>query len=305
MSVVTITGTNDFMRMGEVRALVAQFVAEYGDLALEQIDGEEAEFDRLREALQSLPFLASKKLVLLRNPGNNKAFVAAAEQLLTELPDSTEVIVAETKLDKRLAYYKFLKQKTDFRDFPELGAPELASWLVMAAKAQDGTLSSSDAAYLVERVGANQQLLHNELAKLLLHSKSISRATIDLLTDKAPQSTIFELLDTALSGRTQQALELYAEQRAMKVEPQQILALLAWQLHIMAVVKTADGRSVDDIARQAKLNPFVVRKTSNLVNHMSLTEVKKLVQSALQLDVRLKSENIDADEALQNLIVSL
>src|SRR3546814_19438404 len=65
----------------------------------------------------------------------------------------------------------------------------------------------------------------------------------DLLT---PQSTIFELLDAALSGNTRRALELYEEQRSMKVEPQQIIAMLAWQLHVLAVVKAAGERRSEE-----------------------------------------------------------
>jgi hypothetical protein len=38
---------------------------------------------------------------------------------------------------------------------------------------------------------------------------------------------------------------------------------------------------------------------------MTLAELKALIHEVLTLDIRLKSESIDADEALQNLIISL
>lgn len=305
MSVTTLTGENSFMLQQELRRIVDEFVAEHSDMALEQIDGEEAEFDRIREALQSLPFLASKKLVVLRTPGANKQFTESAEALLTELSDSTDVLIVEPKPDKRTAYYKFLKKHTELTDYPELDVPQLAKWLVQTAKEQGANLSLSDATYLVERVGANQQLLSNELAKLLQYDTNITRATIDLLTERTPQSTIFELLDAALAGHSKRALELYHEQRSMKVEPQQILALLGWQLHILAIVKTAGERDPSDIAKDAKLNPFVVRKSQGIVRRMTLSELKELIHNVLTLDIRLKSANIDADEALQNLILTL
>jgi DNA polymerase III delta subunit len=91
----------------------------------------------------------------------------------------------------------------------------------------------------------------------------------------------------------------------MKVEPQQIMALLGWQLHALALVKTAGNRDANQIASEAKLNPFVVRKTQGLAKRMSLAETKDLVHRVRILDERLKSESIDADEALQNLIISL
>lgn len=293
------------MLQAELHRLIAEFVAEHTDMALEQLDGEEAEFDRLRESLQSLPFLASKKLVVLRTPSANKQFVEAAQDLLTELPDSTDVIIVEPKLDKRQSYYKFLKKQPGFREFSQMDVPALAKWLVDQAAFQGGTLDKQDATYLVERVGANQQLLSNELAKLLQYNSKITKQSIDELTERAPQSTIFELLDAALSGRRKRALELYQEQRTMKVEPQQILALLGWQLHIMALVKTAGERDPSQIASEAKINPFVVRKIQGIVRNMKLSELKALIHEVFTLDIRLKSESIDADEALQNLIITL
>jgi DNA polymerase III subunit delta len=300
-----LTGENSFMLQQELRRIVDGFVAEHTDMALEQLDGEEAEFDRLRESLQSLPFLANKKLVVLRRPSANKEFIEAAESLLTEIPDTTDALIIEPKLDKRTAYYKFLKKNTEFQEYRELDAPQLAKWLVISATEKSARLSQSYAMYLVNRVGLNQQLLGNELTKLVQYNPTITRQTIDLLTERTPQSTIFELLDAALSGQSKRAIELYKEQRTMKVEPQQILALLGWQLHILALVKTAGDRDPADIAQQAKLNPFVVRKSQGIVHRMTLKQLKDLIHEVLSLDIRLKSESIDADEALQNIIVTL
>src|SRR5665213_39828 len=257
--IVTLTGENSFGLQAALKQMVKTFVDEHSDLALERIDGQEAEFERIREALTGLPFLAARKMVVLRSTGTNKQFVEKFEQLFNEISETTDLILVEPKLDKRLSYYKFLKKQTDFREFPELDSNGLARWLSEVAKAVDGSLSSADARYLVERVGTSQQLLSNELEKLLLYDSNISRRTIDLLTEPTPQSTIFQLLEAAFAGRTKTALQLYAEQRAQKVETPQIIAMLAWQLHILAIVKTAGDRSADEIASQSRLNPFVVR----------------------------------------------
>jgi DNA polymerase III delta subunit len=196
--------------------LVSSFVAEHGDMALERFDGEEAAFERMQEALQSLPFLASKKMVVLRTPGANKRFVENAERLIRELPETTDVIIYEPKFDRRSAYYKLLKKVTDFREFGELDRNGLARWLASEAKSRGGNLNTSDAAFLVDRVGANQQSLSNELDKLLLYDAKISRDNIELLTEANPQSTIFELLDAAFAGDSKKAMVLYDEQRCWR-----------------------------------------------------------------------------------------
>ena len=284
---------------------MADFVTAHSDLALERIDAEEAEFNRLLESLTSLPFLADKKMVVLRRPSANKQFIEEAEKLLAEIPETTEVIIVEPKLDKRLTYYKLLKKSTNFREYKQLDVAGLARWLVNEAKAKGGSLNQRDAQYLVERVGLDQQLLGNELEKLLLYNTTVTRETIDLLTEATPQSTIFELLESAFSGNAKRAMELYREQRALKVESPQIIAMLAWQLHILALIKAAGDRSADAIASEAKLSPFVVRKSQAIAHKLTIAELKQLVAELLDIDARSKRTNLDIDEALQNYLLKI
>lgn len=302
---VTLTGENSFALGRELRLLTDEFVKAQGELALERIDAQEADFTAVREALVSLPFLATRKMVVLRAPGTNKQFTEQAEQLFASLPETTDVIIVEPKLDKRLSYYKFLKKSTDFREFPELDVHGLASWLTTSATAQKGSISASDARYLVERVGTNQQLLSNELEKLLIYDSKITRQTIDLLTEATPQSTIFQLLEAAFAGQPKRVLELYSQQRAMKVEPAQIIAMLTWQLHVLAILKTAGDRSTDQIAREARINPYVLGKSQSIARNLTLTELKKLISDLLTIDTKTKRTAIDPDEALQHYLLTL
>lgn len=303
--ITTLTGVNLFSLGRELRQLADGFVQEQGDLAVERLDGEEASLERLQEALTSLPFLASKKLVVLREPSKNKQFVEKAADLLDAVPETTDVILVEPKLDKRQSYYKYLKKSTDFREFPELDQNALARWVIEAAKEQKASISSADARYLIERVGVNQQLVGNELDKLVLYDPKISRDTIDLLTDATPQSTIFQLLEAAFAGNTKVVLRLYEEQRALKVEPQQIIALLAWQLHILAIIKTARDRTAQQIAAEARLSPYVVQRSMAIARALPLARLKELVQALLTIDSRSKRESIDLDEALQHYLLTL
>ena len=82
------------------------------------------------------------------------------------------------------------------------------------------------------------------------------------------------------------------------------MALIGWQLHVLAIVKAASSKSADDIARSAKLNPYVVRKTQNIARSISRTKLEHLVSSALDIDVRSKTTALNLDEALKNYIVA-
>jgi DNA polymerase III subunit delta len=300
--IVTLAGANDYLRRQALDRLIADFTQQYDDMAVERLDGEDSSPDRLREAVSSLPFLTPRKLVMLRDAGKQKPFAETVGDLLKDIPETSDIIFYEPALDKRSSYYKTLKKLTDFREFTMPDAGGLARWAVSYAKEQGGSLNMPDATNLIQRLGVNQRLLHSEL---LSYNPVITPEAIELLIERTPQSTVFELIDAAFAGNHQRAFDLYTEQRAQRVEPQAIIAMLAWQLHILAVVKAAGQRTADDIAVQTKLSPFVIHKSQGLVRQLSLEHIKRLINDLLQLDAQLKRSPIDADEALQNYLLAI
>lgn len=274
-------------------------------MGIERVNGAEVSTARIAEAAGALPFLVERRLVIVDAPGSSKDLGESIDAILGSVQEQTDVIFVEPKFDKRSVLYKTLKKKTDYKEYDQLAEPQMAQWLGEYAKDSGAALSSSDARYLIQRVGVNQLRLKNELDKLISNSGQITRQLIDLLVEPSPQSSIFDLLDAALAGNTKRAMGLYDDQRKQKVEPQAILALLAWQLHILAVVRSAGPKSADLIASEAKLSPFVVRKAQTLSSRMASSALKRLIADTLALDIRLKRESIDADEALRTLLVGI
>lgn len=303
--IVTLTGSNFYLLKRRLDELVASFVKEYGELAIEKIDAEEAESQAILDAVQSLPFLASRKMVVVRNAGASKDISGHIEHIIDSAGDTTDLIFYEPAPDKRGSYFKVLKTRSQLEEFSEPDGRALASWLAAEAKKQDGQLSPADANYLVERVGPNQQQLASELEKLLIYEPQITRETIDLLTEKTPQSKVFDLLDAAFGGDKKRALRLYEEQRAQKVEPQAIIAMMAWQLKLLALARTAGQRSSQQIATEAGLSPWPVQKAQNLARKIDDNKLRQMVSEALDIDQKGKTKNIDLDEALKTYIVTL
>jgi DNA polymerase-3 subunit delta len=301
--VLTLAGSNVFLLRQALNKLTAEFEAEHGDMALEQLDGEEASYERIAEAVQSLPFLANRKMVVLKSPGAQKQFLEKYGQLLSDASEIIDVIIVEPNVDKRTAYYKWLKKHTEFQEFSEPDERTLVSWLVSFAKEQGSSISSADASYLIHRIGSSQQRLASEISKLALSGPDITRDIINDQTEATPQSKIFDLLDAAFAGQSKRALELYQEQRALRVEPQEIIAMLGWQLRQVALVKTAGTKH--SLTQEARMSPFSVKKSQRIASRLSVVRLKELVQELTLLDARSKHVPLDLDEALQNFILHL
>jgi DNA polymerase-3 subunit delta len=303
--VITLTGSNFYLIKRRLDELAGQFVKEHGELALERIDAEEADSGAVLDAVQSLPFLASRKMVVVRGAGTNKNLSGQIEQIIDSAGDSVDVIFHESSIDKRSSFFKVLKSRSQLEEYNQMDNHGLAAWLTEEAKKAGTKLSLADANYLVERAGQNQEQLANELEKLSLYDKTITRQNIDLLTVKTPQSKVFDLLDAAFGGNKRKALELYEEQRAQKVEPQTIMAMIAWQLKLLVLAKTAGGRSAQQIAKDAGLSPWPVQKAQGLARQIDNKRLQEMVSEALKIDEKGKTTSLDMDEALKTYIVTL
>src|SRR3989344_4896285 len=303
--IIFITGNNSYLAKRRLDELVDEFVKKHGDLALERIDGEEADFSAILDAISGLPFLSKRKMVVARKLSATKPSDDQLEQIISSIPESNDLIIYEPVTDKRTSYYKFLKTKTNLETYDQIDSRDLSKWLVSEAKTKGGSLQLGDANYLVERIGPNQAMLASELVKLLLYNPIISRGSIDLLTEPNPQSKIFDLLDAAFSGNRQKALKIYQEQRVQKVESQAILAMIAWQLRVLALAVHAEGKSATEVAKDSGMNIYPVTKAFALAGKIDKDRIKGLVAEALDIDYRSKTTALDMDEALKTYITTI
>lgn len=298
---VVIAGENVFAVRRELARRVNGFAQKHGELAVERLDGEEVDFARIRQSLSETSLFAPERLVVLSSPGAHKEFQEKAEEVLANVPETTQVIVVEPKPDKRTSYYKFLKKQAEFVAADPLDARQLPAWAVEYAKEQGASLSRGDAQYLADRVGGDQQRLASEVEKLSLMGTKITREIIDTLTDKSPQSKIFDLLDAAFAGNTERAMDLYDEQRAQKVEPQEIMAMIGWQLRQIAFATFAGKHSLSE----AKLSGYGAQKAENAARRLTQQELKDAVARLTEIDALSKQTPLDVDEAVRTYLLTI
>lgn len=303
--ITTLSGENRFLLLRELNRRISDYLKQYGDMGLERVDAEEADFERIKQSLLGSALFAEQKLVVISHAEANKQLLENLEQIIGAIPDMTDVILVIPKIDKRAKYYKILQKLTELKVLDSVDSRSLASWVVAEAKSQQATINPRDAQYLVDRVGTNQAIVKQEIDKLILHNPQITRSAIDELTESLPQSTVFELLDAAFAGNHSRTMAIYEQQRQLKTEPLAILGMIAWQLHILAIVISAKDKNPGDIAKEAKLHPFVVSKTKTIAARLSYARLKELVEAALILDIRLKSQSINADDAMKHYLLSL
>lgn len=303
--VISLSGDNWFLIRAEIDRLVAEFSQTNDPLGVEKLDSQSLSYEELRQSLSSYSLLSRSRLVILVEPSKIKQFSDNIAELIEDLPDTTSLVIVEPSLDKRLSYYKFLVSNTDFKSQNKLAGPQLIDWVISFTKDLGGGLNRQQALHLVDRVGDDQMLLSNEIAKLVLYSKQLTVDSIDLLTEQSAASTIFQLLDAAFSDRPKLALSLYNDQRLQKVEPEQVLSMMSWQVQALAICMASKNMSPSEVASLSKLSPFTVQKAKQVAAKLSFSSLKRMVSELSLMDQRSKTESFNLDEGLKNFIVGL
>jgi len=300
-----VVGPNYFAAKEYLDEKIASFIEEHGAISVERFDAEVSTREEIINSMQSTSFLSPEKLIIISNFSANKDLAAELDNLQESISDNNKVIIFESKPDKRSTYYKKLKTTKDFHEFAELNEQQLKDWVIQNAKKAGAVISSSDANYLITRIGLNQSKVNNELKKLIEFNKNIDRNSIDELTDPTPQSSVFNLIDAAFSGSLNRTMELYDDQRSQGVEPLNILGMIVWQMHAVAVTDSAKGKSPQEISSASGLSPFVVQKSLSISKKLGTAKTKQILQKLVDLDAAFKNVTIDQDTAMKNFLTVL
>ena len=303
MGVITLTGSNSFLITQEIDQNVALYIEENGPMGVERIDADAFTTEEVLQRITSPSLFVQNRLILLRDVSHNKDLSDAILSLLETPLEQTKLIIIERSLDARSRLYKGLKKYSDFKEFNDLRIDQLASWLRTRVDFYGGSISASDALYLVERLGAKQQLLDQEVQKLIIYNPEISRQSIDLLVEPGINSKSFDVAAAAFSGNNKEAVKIYFEQRALKVDPLLIIGSLAWQLHLLVLVKSAGSR--ENINNDSGINPWSLDKAFALARKINYSQLVAAIDRLIVIDSKCKSVDINADDALIYFLLSI
>ena len=300
--ITTLTGSNQFALREELNKILHEHRSTNGEMSVDRFDGNDTDLDKFSEAIMAVPFLADQKLVVISAIATQKPQHEKIIDILSDVPDSTHVVVYDHELDKRTSLYKFLLKESTMLDMQEPDERSATKWVTEYAKMHAIDIANAEAALLVDRVGLNQWQLHHEILKLGDHQKPITKSLIHEVVALNPRDTIFEMLDLTMQGKRREATEVYRRLLAMKTDPHYVLSMIAWQLHILAILVFGDTMSVDQIAKEAKMSPYMLKKSKRSAQRLDRAQLKQIVSLSAQADTTLKTTSANSALVIEQLL---
>lgn len=194
-------------------------------------------------------------------------------------------IDARTKLAKSLQKYTvFAAEK--LRDY------EIKDWLPRYLETKGKKIDIAALNLLIDLLGDDLMIIHNELEKILLNVKEeyIQTQHIEKNVDFSKEYNIFEL-QNALGLRDFSKTIKIGKQMALKNDGKELPATVSGLYNYfnkVLLVHTLQGKSSGEMASALGINEFFIKDYLVAARNYRLIDVEKAIQQIKHLDLRLK-----------------
>lgn len=220
--VVIVFGDEPFAKVECIKRVLDGLLPPEVDrtMALSEYDGAQPEgqggptFARVADDLRTLPFLADRRVVLVREAD---AFVQTSREQLERYvadPAPTGTLVMECKSFPKTTrlYNAIVKIGGALHECRKLNQRDAIDFILSEARRQGKRIDPTAASRLADLVGAAQGVLSSEIEKLSLYAAdkpSITDADISELVGLSREEKIFAVMDAALTGHLSEAVRLW------------------------------------------------------------------------------------------------
>lgn len=280
------------------------------------LDGETLSLAKFFEAVKASGFLATKKLVLIKNIFNNKKIKDWQDDLIAYL-DTQKDTVEENYLifwqtdkpDVKSALYKTLKKFKYSEEFAKLSPAKLEAWLKDKVTRANKNISPANLNLLLSYVGDDLWLLNNELDKLINFStdSEITTENIKLLVAAKSNDNIFQLVEALGKKDKKQASLLLQQQLKTGANALYLLSMIVRQYRLLLKIKllSSDLNNSFALAQALKIHQFVAEKSLKQSQLYSIGQLKNIYKALLNLEEKLKSTPGEPEALFLSLTLSL
>ncbi|MBO4749700.1 MAG: DNA polymerase III subunit delta [Lachnospiraceae bacterium] len=291
---------NVYLLYGDERYLKQQYteklrkaLAGDDEMNLTRYEGKDVPVGEIIDLAETMPFLAERRVIVLKDTGLFKSGGDQLAEYLSAPNDTTFFLFSESEVDKRCKLYKTVASKGHVAEFTTQDENTLKRWVAQLLGKSGKKVTEATVTYFLSKTGTDMQNIQTETEKLIcycLDRDVVTNADVDAICSTILQDRIFDMVEAAARHRTKEALTLYYDLLALKVQPLQILAMLARQYNLMLQAKELRNQGMRDkeIASKIGVPPFVVSKYISQASHYKTSEIRAMLEKCVQADADVK-----------------
>jgi DNA polymerase III subunit delta len=271
--------------------------------------GDEAEAQTVVTAAQTLPWLGSHRLVLVR--GADALSRAADPRLVAyckQPSPSTCLIFTAQRAEASRPLFAFLLKLPWAVRFRRLLPRELASWIEQRSAAFGARITADAVASLVERVGNDLGLLAHEIDRLVSFvgaGNVIGLDSLTALTGDLRETSAFEMARLLSAGDLAAALRAWDKFASSGEYPGLALGAIIHHVHQLWRIKIAQaaGTAPEQLSRELNIPPFTVRRLSAQAAGLEPAWLRRWLEALLEADQTLKRSGLPPQTVFERLML--
>ena len=288
------------------------------DMNTARLDARSMGEDDLNNAVNAMPFLAKRRLVLLANPSakyNNPSVRKKFLEFVDKAPDTTRLVIYESVEPRDVEKHWLVKWaeknnkliQTKAFMLPRL--KDMTGWIINETKNQGGQIEPRAAEMLKDMVGVDTRQAGMEIGKLLAYvnwARPITSQDVEAVCIVTSQQSVFDFVDALSNGNGKTAQHLL--HRLLEAEdPFSLWGMVVRQFRLLIQAREIlDGRgNQNDVARVLGVHPFVAEKTTQQATQFSIESLESIYRKLLRIDEGVKTSKVTLDLAMDTLVVEL
>jgi DNA polymerase-3 subunit delta len=288
------------------------------DMNTARLEARSMDENDLNTAVNAMPFLAKRRLVLLANPStkyNNPSARKKFLEFIEKTPDTTRLVLYESVEPRDAEKHWLLKwaEKNDkaiqARAFMLPRLKDMNGGIINVTKIGNGQIEPRAAEMLKVMVGVDTRQAGMEIAKLLAYvnwARPVNTQDVEAVCIVTSQQSVFDFVDALANGNGKSAQHLL--HRLLESEDEfSLWGMVIRQFRLLLQAREIlDGRgNQNDVARALGVHPFVAEKTTQQASRFTIESLESIYRKLLRIDEGVKTSQITLDLALDTLVVEL
>lgn len=258
---------------------------------------------------ETLPFFADRRVVLINDSGLLKDKAGALADYVPELPDYCILIFSENEADKRGKLYKACAAYDRAIEFSMMKEADIQTWVLKKLAANGKKIRKSVMEAFMQSAGTDLGYIDCELEKLIAYTgerEVITAEDVAAICSPVIENRIFDMTRAVSEGNVSEALDIYADLKALKEQPMHILFLLSRQFDQLLRIRMldAEGKGQQQIADVLKMHPYAVKKNMHIARKYSPEELQRALEKMVEAEEDVKTGKITDALAAELMIIS-
>lgn len=318
--VLLFGGEEEYLKDAALALLRKKYAVEGMEAFNEAIYDHESDLGLIQDACEALPFMAEKRLVIVRDcpfvtgEKTRADGEEALDRFLAYIKDMPAHVIAvfhvRGKPDQSKKLPKAIKSLGGQVDFPLLGEEEAGKWAVRFAGDCRKNMDAQTARLLVSMAGrelAGLKAAVEQAAAYAGDAREINGEDVRAVVEPAAEYLIYQIADSVVSGRSAQACEAVEGLLRRGENALSLLMVFSSQMRRVLYARSLmdTGLDASQIAQKMQLRPYPAQIACRQAGRLSAHALTMAAQTCAKAEFDVKSGLQGDETALYSVIFTV